>query len=277
MALIDSFDWFNSETKQQFLQEGYVVSECENVDGLILWREQILRWFFNELCRKDYEIERSDPAKILNRIHEYIKPDQINDVRMSIYSKLTSASWSRPTFFSFAKFMLEEIVGNELAMQNRVNVNIMMPEDKGSNIPLHVDAHSGESPFQCVLWVPLTDVFQSKGMFLLPLKKNRIAVNHFKEWVIQGGREKVFEEIQDDLVWPNVPFGSFLLFSPTLIHGSVPNQSSETRWSFNARFKSLFSPYASEEKSLGTFYLPTSLMPATRLGLEYRPPQGLGK
>ena len=71
------------------------------------------------------------------------------------------------------------------------------------------------------------------------------------------------------------PFGSFLLFSPTLMHGSVMNKTNETRWSLNTRFKALFTPYHSQEKGLGSFYLPIRTAPATHFGLKYSPPAGM--
>ena len=66
---------------------------------------------------------------------------------------------------------------------NRINVNIMMPGDEGSNQPLHNDIHSGESSFQCVLWIPLTDAYETKGIFILPPEPNKIANLNFKEWM----------------------------------------------------------------------------------------------
>ena len=87
----------------------------------------------------------------------------------------------------------------------------------------------------------------------------------------------MMQEIQHELVWAEVPFGSFLLFTPTLLHGSVVNDTSETRWSFNTRFKSLFTPYGSQEKGLGSFYLPIRTTPVTHFGLKYATPAGLGE
>ena len=58
------------------------------------------------------------------------------------------------------------------------------------------------------------------------------------------------------------------------MHGNRINTESQTRWSFNCRFKSLFSPYA--EKRLGDFFEPITIRPATRFGMNYRLPEGFG-
>ena len=50
-------------------------------------------------------------------------------------------------------------------MQKQINLSIMMPKDTSSNISLHVDTHSGESPFQVVMWLPLTDVYGTRHVY----------------------------------------------------------------------------------------------------------------
>ena len=96
-------------------------------------------------------------------------------------------------------------------MQNRINVNIMLPRDGSSNIPMHIDPHSGESPFQCVLWIPLNDSHDTKGIFILPPEANREANKNFKNWMEEGGRERVMREIESELVWPDVSFWFFFI------------------------------------------------------------------
>ena len=69
----------------------------------------------------------------------------------------------------------------------------------------------------------------------------------------------------------NVNFGECLIFSPTLFHGNVLNQTEITRISINCRFKNLFSHEAKNgERRLGSFYRVLRLSPVTKLGLSYR-------
>ena len=160
-------------------------------------------------------------------------------------------------------------------MQNKINLSIMMPKDGSSNIPMHVDTHSGESPFQCVLWIPLVNIFGSKGMYILPPEKNRELMKNYSKLILEGGQNSVKELVEKDLIWPEIKFGQFFLFSPNFLHGSVTNETNETRWSLNTRFKSLFSPYTSNEKGLGNFYSPIKVSPTTKLGIDYESPSGL--
>ena len=82
--------------------------------------------------------------------------------------------------------------------------------------------------------------------------------------------DELFEAIQPDVVWLDVPYGRALLFSQNLMHGNVVNAEAETRWSMNCRFKSLFSPYAG--KRLGEFFEPITIRAATRLAMSHRMP-----
>ena len=67
--------------------------------------------------------------------------------------------------------MLDVILGNELAMQLRINLSIQLPNDDGSLLPIHSDVWSGDSPFESVVWLPLVNCFKTKSMFILPPSK----------------------------------------------------------------------------------------------------------
>ena len=84
--------------------------------------------------------------------------------------------------------------------------------------------------------------------------------------------EDLYRAIEDDLVRPDLPFGKVLVFSQNLMHGNRINDTGETRWSMNCRFKGLFTPYA--DKRLGEFFEPLNIKAASRMGMEYRLPGG---
>ena len=271
MAIYNSFEAFDSSLQHEFRKNGFIVVPCSNLEGLKELRKRFQKWV-TEIT--DFDEDKNNDCNFFDNFHEKVFKNEINEIRLKLYSRFNSENWSRPTVFSLAQPAIEAIVSNELVMQNRINVNIMMPNDEGSNQPVHIDAHSGESAFQCVLWIPFSNAHDSKGIFLLPKDANREAQNDFKSWMTEGGQNRVMNEIKDKVIWPEVPFGSLLLFTPTLLHGSVVNETNETRWSLNTRFKGLFSPYSSQEKGLGTFYLPIRTLPGTNFGLEYSPPVG---
>jgi sporadic carbohydrate cluster 2OG-Fe(II) oxygenase len=224
-------------------------------------------------CRRLSCPPPEDDGVFLNQIHELLPVEQLNTLRLGVYREINERPWLRPTYYQFARRALDALVGNELAMQNRVNFSIQMPDDHTSLLDLHADVFSGETPYQVVLWLPLVDVYKTKAMFFLPRPKSEQVIGRMHEFS-HGGMKAIFDEIQDDLLWIEVPYGKMLLFCPNFLHGNVVNREKTTRWSLNCRFTGLFTPYGSPEKDLGSFYLPITPRPVTRLGMAYRQPEG---
>ena len=91
------------------------------------------------------------------------------------------------------------------------------------------------------------------------------------------GMDNLFDYARDQVKWVDVPYGKTLIFTPNPLHGNVVNQVPETRWSLNSRFTGLFTPYPSSEKSLGKFYLPITTRVVSRIGMNYRRPEGFSE
>lgn len=270
MCLYDNFiDADEQSLIDTFLSDGYVVKPVNNREGLDALRDRVV----TAACRHLGLPPSDDLDLSLNQVHDVLTVAGLNDLRLTIYNYLNNEGWFRPTYYSLGRPYLDVLVGNELAMQNRVNFSIQMPGDDSSLLSAHIDAFSGETPFQVVQWVPLVDVYSTKAMFLLPPEKNRRIVPRLKE-IMERGNDAVFETIKDDVVWVPVPYGHVLIFSPNLLHGNVVNEAGTTRWSMNTRFTGLFTPYFSDEKSLGGFYLPITTRPVSRVGMAYEIPEG---
>lgn len=271
MSRHDSF-YSSSEQKlaDSFLSNGYVKGKVENSQGL----NEIRAWIADFLSERKGIKPKRDLGVFLDKIHLQVEVEELNDLRVAVHSGINSQEWFRPTYFSLGKSLIEGLVGNELAMQNKVNVSVQMPQDDSSTLGIHSDSFSGETPFQVVLWVPLVDVHDTKAMYLLPPKYNRSFLPNFKSTWERGGVQSVHEEVGDHLQWIEVKYGEVLVFSPNLLHGNVVNQTEETRWSLNCRFTGLFTPYASSEKGLGGFYLPITTRITSRIGMNYKQPEG---
>ena len=129
--------------------------------------------------------------------------------------------------------------GNELAVQKKINLSIQLPDDNSSLLPIHTDVWSGNSPFELVLWIPLVSVKNTKSMFILSPNKTNFIITILKNLK----HLKKFIHMQKKLNWLKINYGQGLIFSQNLLHGNVINKEKTSRWSFNCRFKSLFSPY----------------------------------
>jgi len=212
----------------------------------------------------------SDIESFLNEIHKLVEPSALNDFRLKVIQGLNALPEFRLMYFRLAKPYLEAIVGNELAMQQRINLSIQMPDDTSSLLPVHADTWSGDSPFEVVVWLPLVNCFGTKAMYLLPPVESAKFSDEFSQ---RGGSssESIFDSIKNEVKWLEVKSGQVLVFDQSLPHGNRLNRESETRWSMNCRFKGVFTPYG--DKKLGEFFEPISLRPASRRGMSYGLPR----
>ena len=250
---------------ERFLGQGHVIQPVDDQLGLDRIRDTIAA-----LAAQHLKLPLPDDAgALLDGIHARVSGAALNALRLAVIEGLNGEAWARPTYFRLARRALEMLVGNELAMQRRLNLSVQMPEDTGSLLPVHSDVWDGDSPFEIVVWLPLVDVHRAKSMFVLPPAAN---ARTEARWAAFAGKstEDLFRSIEPELVWLDIPYGSILLFQQNLMHGNTVNREPTTRWSMNCRFKSVMSPYA--EKRLGDFFEPITLRAATRLGMTYQLP-----
>lgn len=260
---------FTNEAEQalgeRFLRDGYVIVPAEHPDGL----SRIQHAIASETAAFLKTSISGDAKTFLDNIASIVTADRLNDLRVAVIGKLSSQPWVREAYFRVAQRTLENLVGNELVMQRNLSLSIQLPDDDSSLLPLHSDAWSEDSPFEAVLWIPFVDCFATKSMFVLSLEATRQWSARMHEF---SDVEKLYEAIEPEAQWLDIPYGQVLVFTHTVMHGNRVNRERTTRWSMNVRFKSLFSPYS--DKRLGDFFAPISIRPVTRLGMEYQMPAG---
>ena len=251
--------------KKQLINKGYIIKKVEKKSSL----EYINRFFKKNILTSPYTDRNKIKKFSFNNLHKYIEIKDLNKVRLNLIHSMNKDNNFRKHFFILAKETLFNMVGNELAMQNNINLSIQFPDDVSSLLPLHADTWSGDSPFESVLWLPLVNCYKTKSMFILGQKKYPKFIKAFKNKKIKSVSH-LYKTLKKDLIFININHGNFLLFNQSLPHGNVVNKTNETRISINCRFKGLFTPYA--RKKLGSFFSPLTVMPASQLGLNYKFP-----
>lgn len=250
-----------------FLRDGYVIRPAEDRESLL----RLQRLLADSTAELLGHTAPPDATRYLDGVGAHVSPAKLNDLRLSVIKRLNAAEWARRAYFRIAQNAIESIVGNELAMQRNFALSIQLPDDDGSLLPTHSDVWSECSPFETVLWTPFVDCFATKSMFILPLADSVATTDRLADYR-DGGVDGLFHAIEDRVLWLEVPFGSYLLFNPALIHGNRVNRERTARWSINCRFKGLFTPYS--DKRLGSFFEVFSMRPATRMALSYKLPEG---
>jgi len=259
------FDPAELALTREFLNAGYILRPAANRAALDRIRDYLAASAAHHLNLP----APTDADAFLNNIHQQVDGAQLNDLRLAVFQDINTQDWLRPAYFATARDSVQTLIGNELAMQKRINLSVQMPDDDKSVLPVHADVWSGDSAFEAVLWVPFVDVFASKSMFIASPAKNAEIVTHFKDF---NGRsaEDLYREVETSLTFLEIPYGHVLVFNQNLMHGNRVNREAETRWSMNCRFKSVLSPYA--DKKLGEFFEPITLRAMTRIGMDFALP-----
>lgn len=253
------------ELSDEYLSQGFIIRPSSDVEALEWMTQQ-----FIILIAKELNIDTKENAQyILNNIHEKIPVSELNSFRLKIIRGINTIEGFREMYFRVAKSYLETLVGNELAMQLRVNLSIQLPDDSSSLLPVHADTWSGDSPFEVVVWVPLVDCYNTKAMYILPpIPSSKLS----EEFADRSGSnaDDLYKSIKKEVQWLKVNYGEVLIFNQALPHGNRINEEPETRWSMNCRFKGIFTPYG--DKKVGEFFEPITLRPASRIGMSYNLP-----
>lgn len=249
----------------EFIARGYVILPVENKELLDVMRDKIISLVV-KLLNIPTHITSED---VLNNVDKYLEKNQLNQLRLKVIEDLNQCEWFRPAYYTLAKGALEYLVGNELAMQKRINLSIQLPNDDSSLLALHADTWSGDSAFEVVVWLPLVDCFDTKSMYITSPEGTKRLHDNFSKY--NGlSSEDLYQQIRDDAEFIDIKYGYILIFNQCLPHGNRVNEENETRWTMNCRFKSVFTPY--KNKKLGEFFEPITLKTASMIGMEYRLP-----
>ena len=244
-----------------FLEKGYIISKVENISSLKYISSLIFK-AINQQLKKNKSLN-------LNKIHEKICVEELNNFRVDIINKINKDKLLRYHYFNIAREALYILAGNELMMQKNINLSIQFPNDNSSLLPIHSDVWSGDSPYEINLWIPLVNCYKTKSMYILEQKDYR-SFKKDMERKNYSSSEDIYKLVKNKIKWLTVNYGQFLIFNQGLPHGNVINTEKESRWSMNCRFKSFFSPYG--DKKIGEFFLPITTRAMSEIGMNFEYP-----
>lgn len=206
----------------------------------------------------------------LSLLHKHLDSTKVNALRLACFSALNRIESWEILYSSLFEPAIKCLIGPDVAIQSKLNLSIQMPSDQTSVLQMHTDTLAGQSVFELVCWLPLTDASYTNSMYIFEPSISHEILKELPRYESLG-MDGLFNKYQHLAKFLTVNFGQALVFSPTLFHGNILNQSGTTRVSINCRVKNVFSPESrSGERRLGSFYKLLTLSPLSELALAYR-------
>jgi len=205
----------------------------------------------------------------LEEIHTHIEDSKSNDLRLQILKSVWESDAFNRLYFDSCRDIVEMLCGNELAMQKRIGMSVQLPDNANDALPIHADTWNGVSEYELNILVPLVSCKKTASLYILDRKSYDQARIDFPG-LLKKSSGGIYECLKDYLTWIEVEYGSFIAFDQSLPHGFCTNRESQTHWSLNCRFKTLFSPY--RDKRLGEYFMPITTKACTLAGARYKEP-----
>ena len=259
--------------EKKFNKNGYVIAKTKEKELLLKLQSKILELILasNKSARQNFKRFKNTKDFFPN-LHKFISLDELNNFRVKIIKSINNDDDFRENYYLVAKELLDELVGNELAMQNKLNLSFQMPNDKNSQLPMHSDIYAGESPFEVVIWIPLMDVKANNQSMYITSPKHNKQINKEVTTTKTKTLNQLYEKYKSKFKFLKINFGEVLIFTPILQHGNVINTTNNTRISLNCRFKSLLSPYdvfSKTHRNIPHFYRPLQIKAMTKIGFNF--------
>jgi len=263
----------SNNIENNFRKNGFIIFKTKEQKALSYLQEKVLNFVLSSDKNAKQNLKKYKNIKeYFSNLHKHVALNKLNSLRVNAIKKINTDEKFRENYYLVAKETLDQLVGNELAMQNKLNLSLQMPYDKNSQLPMHSDIYAGESPFEVVVWIPLMDIkANNQSMYITSPKDNKI-INKEVTTTKTKTLKQIYNKHKKKFKFIKINFGEILIFTPILQHGNVINTTNETRISLNCRFKSLLSPYdvfSKTHRNIPHFYRPLQIKPMTRIGFNF--------
>lgn len=243
--------------------------------GFYIEKENINKNFFKKIrtkifikSKKILKIKTKNEDNFFNNFHKFkVSATGLNSLRQNLNFEINKKNFAIKHGYKALRAQLISLLGPDIVAQNRVNLVIQKPGDV-NQVTLHRDAPPN-SPYEIVVWVPLTKVFKTKNMYVLEKKETIKLLNNLRSLKKKKKDllSSIFKRAEKKATKNKMNFGEALFFSTSLFHLVPVNREKETRWSLNFRFKSLYSPYG--QKRYPEFFDIIEKSSVSNLALEF--------
>lgn len=173
----------------------------------------------------------TDNAPItLSNLHRFVKPDGLDSIYAAIYDLFLTTEFKEPYDRLCRKIIAEKFAGRA-AHQRVPSVRIQMPGQ--SSVNYHTDEWYGHGHNVQNFWAPLTPVSGTNSLYVCDEQASLRVTDKIRT------ERRSIEEINQLARGACRPltmnFGEIYHFNSHVIHGTEPNQTEQTRLSFDFR------------------------------------------
>lgn len=246
--------------KDNFEQKGWFIHKVENIDEIKEVQQKIA-----DYLRFKYSIKESDNEILLNTVHTHIKgidDAYANSLVVELLEGIKNDINIGNIIYRASPEPIDYYLGNDVLCQRNQNIVFQYPYSNRFS-ELHTDAPNN-SLHEIVYWLPLVNCYETKSFFIVEHNQSEVLLERylnkeFKSW------DEFKESAIEKAIHLEIKVGEVLGFWSGLLHGSLINETQESRFSLNMRYKNMFAPHGL--KNPLTFYKPMKFTGLTRMAI----------
>ena len=118
------------DSENQFVKKGYHIFDTskQGFEAVKYLRKKIVNIVFKKYPKIKAKFKNEN--QIFEKMHSYIPKKNLNEFRLEVIDVINNDEVFANNYYLAAKEGLDLLVGNEIAMQKKLNVTIQMPNDK---------------------------------------------------------------------------------------------------------------------------------------------------
>ena len=162
----------------------------------------------------DSKFESYNVAEVIEKGHEILKSDNFLNTYLSLIETVG------------------ELIGEELICQKRPTFRIQRKGKK--SVDFHTDEIlSGHPPNMKNIWIPLSETFESNGIWIVNEENTKKLISKFKnnKWDLKTLNKESLKIAKPQIM----KYGEILTFNNKNLHGTVPSKEDKVRYSIDFR------------------------------------------
>ena len=263
-----------NQLANEFAKNGWMILDLVSPD-IILHARQRLQKQLVSLLGKETSLEEYHLLADDDPFHTDIQIKMTDFFRKEKFG---------PSIISEQISFFHQFMGLDLRVQANPYLRMTRPNKKQDNIGYHRDTFYGGSPYELSVLIPFVELNEKNALKVMP-GSHIFHENHFSTTQIENPDSavkkgtakhqlgflyapKMMDPSTEEKMKPiPLKIGQALIFSLSIVHGSIENLSNWTRWSTDIRVMNAFAPV--DLSARPDYYEPLSSSQVTQQAEEY--------